>query len=67
MKNDLFSTVYDKGGKLIETKDAKNGGYLVGRSHKDGGIKGVNVDTGDPIEVEGGEVVITKPAVESNK
>ena len=51
----------------METKDAKNGGYLVGRSHKEGGIKGVNVDTGDPIEVEGGEVVITKPAVDSNK
>ena len=67
MTHDLFSTVYDKGGKLMETKDAKNGGYLVGRSHKEGGIKGVNVDTGDPIEVEGGEVVITKPAVDSNK
>jgi hypothetical protein len=67
MKNDLFSSVYDKGGKLMETKNAKNGGYLVGRSHKEGGIKGVNVDTGDPIEVEGGEVVITKPAVDSNK
>ena len=67
MKNDLFSSVYDKGGKLMQTKNAKNGGYLVGRSHKEGGIKGVNVDTGDPIEVEGGEVVITKPAVDSNK
>jgi len=67
MTHDLFSTVYDKSGKLMETKDAKNGGYLVGRSHKEGGIKGVNVDTGDPIEVEGGEVVITKPAVDSNK
>lgn len=67
MKNDLFSSVYDKDGKLMQTKNAKNGGYLVGRSHKEGGIKGVNVDTGDPIEVEGGEVVITKPAVESKK
>ena len=51
----------------IKTKDAKKGGYLVGKSHAEGGIKGINVDTGEPIEVEGGEVVITKPAVESQK
>lgn len=67
MKNTLFDTDPAEKGKLIETKNARNGGYLVGRSHKNGGIKGVNVDTGEPIEVEGGEVVITKPAVESSK
>jgi hypothetical protein len=50
----------------IKTKDAKKGGYLVGKPHSEGGIKGINVDTNEPIEVEGGEVVITKPAVESN-
>jgi hypothetical protein len=52
---------------IIKTKDAKKGGYLVGKSHAEGGIKGINVDTGEPIEVEGGEVVITKPAVDSQK
>lgn len=52
---------------IIKTKDAKKGGYLVGKSHAQGGIKGINVDTGEPIEVEGGEVVITKPAVDSQK
>jgi hypothetical protein len=67
MKNTIFDKDDAENGKMIETKNARNGGYLVGRSHKNGGIKGVNVDTGDPIEVEGGEVVITKPAVESNK
>jgi len=51
----------------IKTKDAKKGGYLVGKPHSEGGIKGINVDTNEPIEVEGGEVVITKPAVESNQ
>jgi hypothetical protein len=51
----------------IATKDAKKGGYLVGKPHSEGGIKGINVDTNQPIEVEGGEVVITKPAVESQK
>jgi hypothetical protein len=51
----------------IKTKDAKKGGYLVGKPHSEGGIKGINTDTGEPIEVEGGEVVITKPAVDSGK
>lgn len=51
----------------IKTKDAKKGGYLVGKPHSEGGIKGMNVDTGEPIEVEGGEVVITKPAVQSKE
>jgi len=45
------------------TNDAKKGGYFDGRSHDDGGIKAINVDTQTPIEVEGGEVVITKKAV----
>ena len=67
MKHSIFDNTDADNGKQIETKNARNGGYLVGRSHKEGGIKGVNVDTGEPIEVEGGEVVITKPAVESKK
>lgn len=67
MKHINFDKDDAENGKMIETKNARNGGYLVGRSHKEGGIKGVNVDTGEPIEVEGGEVVITKPAVDSNK
>jgi hypothetical protein len=53
--------------KTIKTKDATKGGFLVGKAHSEGGIKGINVDTGEPIEVEGGEVVITKPAVQSEK
>lgn len=67
MKHINFDKDDAENGKMIETKNARNGGYLVGRSHKEGGIKGVNVDTGEPIEVEGGEVVITKPAVDSKK
>lgn len=58
---------YEVGGRVIsdegETNDAKKGGYFDGRPHSKGGIKGVNIDTGAPIEVEGGEVVITKKAV----
>lgn len=39
------------------------GGLLVGNRHSEGGIKAVNNSTGQPIEMEGGEVVITRNAV----
>ena len=39
------------------------GGYLVGRRHSNGGIKAINKSTGQPLEMEGGEVVITRDAV----
>lgn len=58
---------YDVGGKVVTkkgaTNDAKKGGYFDGRPHSEGGIKAVNIDNNQPIEVEGGEVVITKRAV----
>lgn len=58
---------YEVGGVVKHkhgiTTDGKDGGYFEGRPHSQGGIKAVNVDTGTPIEVEGGEVVITKDAV----
>lgn len=42
------------------------GGVLVGKRHSEGGIKAINKGTGQPIEVEGGEVVITRRAVSDN-
>lgn len=48
------------------TTDGKKGGYFEGRSHADGGIKAFNVSTQTPIEVEGGEVIITKKAVDDD-
>ena len=58
---------YEVGGKVVTkkgaTNDAKKGGYFDGRPHSQGGIKAVNMDSDQPIEVEGGEVVITKRAV----
>jgi hypothetical protein len=58
---------YEVGGKVVTkkgaTNDAKKGGYFDGRPHSQGGIKPVNIDSDQPIEVEGGEVVITKRAV----
>lgn len=63
MDDDLFEA-----GGVVKTKkgvtmDGKDGGYFEGRPHSQGGIKAINVDTNTPIEVEGGEVVITKDAV----
>ena len=61
---------YEVGGKVVTkegaTNDAKKGGYFDGRPHSKGGIKAVNIDNNQPIEVEGGEVVITKRAVADN-
>jgi hypothetical protein len=64
----LFGDTYAEGGEVIDSKgkatnDGKKGGYFKGRSHAEGGIKAVNVDTGQLIEVEGEEVIITKDAV----
>lgn len=39
------------------------GGVLVGQRHSEGGIKAINKSTGQPLEMEGGEVVITRNAV----
>jgi DNA-binding PadR family transcriptional regulator len=48
------------------TNNGKKGGYFEGRPQSQGGIKALNTDTNRPIEVEGGEVVITKRAVADN-
>jgi len=48
--------------KVRKTSDAKKGGLFVGDSHAEGGIPAIVVDTGQPIEVEGGEVIINKEA-----
>jgi hypothetical protein len=49
------------------TTDGKKGGYFEGRPHSEGGIKAFNVSTNTPIEVEGGEVIITKKAVDDDE
>lgn len=45
-----------------ETSNAKKGGLFVGKTHAEGGIPAVVTDTGQPIEVEGGEAIINKEA-----
>jgi DNA polymerase III sliding clamp (beta) subunit (PCNA family) len=50
-------------GQTIIHDKGTQGGYFVGKLHKEGGIEGINKSTGQPIEVQGGEVIITAPAV----
>ena len=47
----------------ITHKSGDAGGMLVGKRHSEGGIKAINKSTGQPLEMEGGEVVITRNAV----
>jgi DNA polymerase III sliding clamp (beta) subunit (PCNA family) len=50
-------------GQTMIYDDATVGGYFVGKLHKEGGIQGINKSTGQPIEVQSSEVIITAPAV----
>lgn len=54
-----------KGQTIIHNKGTLSG-YLVGKTHDEGGIKAVNKSTGQALEMQGGEVVITAPAVSDN-
>ena len=69
---------FEKGGETDFNPDGKikdkivhasgeAGGMLVGKRHSNGGIKAINKSTGQPLEMEGGEVVITRDAVSDNK
>jgi len=57
----------EKGGKVKGdnklSNDGKNGGFFVGKSHAEGGIKVKNVDTDQIMEVECNEVIINKRSV----
>jgi len=63
----MFGGTFSDGGKVKGDNkmhhDAKDGGFFVGKSHADGGIKAINKDTGQIIEVEGNEVIINKRSV----
>ena len=50
-------------GQTMIYDDASLGGYFVGKLHKEGGIKMINKSTGQPLEVQGSEIIITAPAV----
>lgn len=65
MKNSNSTLNYDS--KAVKDyfahKSGGAGGLLVGKRHSEGGIKAINKSTGQPLEMEGGEVVITRNAV----
>jgi len=73
----LFGSSMAKGGELNpDDKEVKEyfahdsgnvGGVLVGKRHSEGGIQATNKATGLPLEMEGGEVVITRNAVSSDE
>lgn len=52
---------------MQKTNNGKKGGTLVGPSHKEGGIPVVVANTGQAVEVEGGEVIINKHAAALHK
>jgi hypothetical protein len=67
---------FKEGGLNPDNKEVKQyfahdsgnaGGVLVGKRHSEGGIKAINKGTGQPLEMEGGEVVITRGAVSNPK
>ena len=63
-------TNFNPDGKIkdkIVHVSGEAGGMLVGKRHSKGGIKALNKSTGQPLEMEGGEVVITRNAVSDNK
>jgi hypothetical protein len=69
-------TNFKDGGINADNKEVKEyfahgsgnvGGVLVGKRHSEGGIKAVNKSSGQPLEMEGGEVVITRGAVSNPK
>lgn len=72
-----MESTFAKGGelnpddpKLKDTmihKSGSAGGVLVGKRHSEGGIKAINKSSDSPLEMEGGEVVITRNAVSDDK
>jgi len=67
LRNTIGVNKFAEGGTVKgdgkHTNDAKKGGFFDGRSHAEGGIKAVNKDTGQLLEVEGNEVIINKRSV----
>jgi hypothetical protein len=49
---------------MKSTNNGKKGGLLKGDSHAKGGIQAVVTDTGQPVELEGEEVIINKKSMQ---
>lgn len=57
---------YKNGGAIKKTSNGKQGGLLSGKRHSEGGIKAVVTDTNEPVELETGEVIIKREAVQKH-
>lgn len=55
---------YDNGGTM---KKVDKGGITYGKSHKEGGIPVKNASTGSMLEVEGGEGIVNKRSMASDR
>lgn len=73
-KHEPPAAIYEINFDLQETyrgrgrpRKMEKGGLIEGKSHANGGVKAVIKDTETPIEVEGGEVIINKNTVQSEK
>jgi hypothetical protein len=55
------------GNTNTRMKKIKRGGITYGKSHAEGGIPVKNQSTGDMLEVEGGEGIVNKRSMASNK
>lgn len=51
---------------MNKTNNGKQGGLIVGESHENGGVKAVVTDTNVAVELENGEAIIKKEAVEKH-
>lgn len=61
-KLEKMENTFKQGGTIVHNQGSA-GGVLVGKRHSEGGIKAINKSNGEPLEMEGGEVVITRNAV----
>jgi len=68
LSNELAWEEFEQGGNTKRTmKKIKRGGITYGNSHADGGIPVKNQSTGDMLEVEGGEGIVNKRSMASDK
>jgi len=64
----MSKEIFSKGGKTKRfMKKIKRGGITYGKSHAEGGIPVKNQSTGDMLEVEGGEGIVNKRSMASDK
>jgi hypothetical protein len=68
LSNELAWEEFEQGGNTKTTmKKIKRGGITYGKSHAEGGIPVKNQSTGDMLEVEGGEGIVNKRSMASDK